>query len=144
MDTERKLRLKKLNAEQITDNDIESWAESYAKGEIALTTVPSDIRTRVQVRSETIREKLEEEAEQEYKDQITLRLEHKQTDFETERALALADQNLNVSEQRSILDFIDGLEQNEKEMKAAKKKGTPFIPGLSPPLLIDPRSAPRA
>ncbi len=120
VDKERKLKLEKMASDQAEDNDIESWAESFAKGEITIGNVPAKIRTQVKVRSDAIRTKLEDEAKSEYKSRIAFRLEKKTSDFETERALVIQDDNLTVAEQREVIDYIDSLEQAQK---AAKKKG---------------------
>ncbi|MEK9194622.1 MAG: hypothetical protein AAB884_02320, partial [Patescibacteria group bacterium] len=112
------------------DNDIESWAESFAKGEIAIGNVPSKIRTQVKVRADAIRDKLEEEAKKEYQDRIAFRLEKKTSDFETERTLVLQDNNLSVIEQRDVLEYIDSLEQQQKAAKVKGGKG--FFSFLNP------------
>lgn len=139
VDKERKLKLEKMADEQAEDNDIESWAESFAKGEVAIGNVPSKIRTAVKVRADAIRTRLEGEAKQEYKDRIAFRLEKKQSDFETERSLVLQDDNLTVVEQREIIDYIDTLEQQQKAAKKAGGKGffnflkTPATPATPTP-----------
>lgn len=130
VDKERKLKLDKMTDEQAEDNDIESWAESFAKGEVAIGNVPSKIRTAVKVRADAIRTRLEGEAKQEYKDRVAFRLEKKQSDFETERSLVLQDDNLTVVEQREIIDYIDTLEQSQKAAKASGGKG--FFSFLNP------------
>jgi len=127
VDKENKLRLQQLADDQASDNDIESWADSYSKGEVTITSVPSAIRTAVKVRADKIMEELETEAKQEYKDKISFRLEKKTTNFETERGTVLADGNLSVAEQREILDYIDSLEATQKETKS--KEGGGFIQG---------------
>jgi len=123
VDKERKLKLEKMASDQAEDNDIESWAESFAKGEISIGNVPSKIRTQVKVRADAIKAKLEDEAKKEYKDRIAFRLEKKVSDYETERALATQDDNLTVAEQREVIDYIDQLEQTEKATKKASGKG---------------------
>ena len=138
VDKERKLKLEKMAQDQAADNDIESWAESFAKGEVAIGNVPSGIRTQVKVRADAIKTKLETEAKQEYKDRIAFRLEKKTSDFETERSLVLQDDNLTVVEQREIIDYIDTLEQSAKATKKSSGKG--FFNFLNPP--ADPSPSP--
>lgn len=124
VDQERRSKLAKMASDQVEDNDIESWAESIAKGEFSIANVPSKIRNAVKVRADKIKLKLEDEAKQEYKDRIAFRLEKKTSDFEVERGLVLSDDNLAVTEQREVLDYIDTLEQSQKAAKAAGgKKG---------------------
>jgi hypothetical protein len=101
-----------------------------AKGEISVGNVPSNIRTAVKVRSDAIRTNLEADAKKEYQDRIAFRLEKKTSDFETERSLAITDDNLSVAEQREILDYIDSLEQAQKASKAKGGKG--FFSFLNP------------
>mgnify|MGYP001602201622 CR=1 FL=1 len=130
VDKERKLKLEKMAQDQAADNDIESWAESFAKGEIVIGNVPSKIRTAVKVRADAIKAKFEIEAKQEYKDRIAFRLEKKTSDFDTERTLALQDDNLTVVEQREVIDYIDTLEQAQKAAKKSGGKG--FFNFLNP------------
>jgi len=132
VDRERKLRLDKMAQEQAEDNDIESWAESFAKGEISIGNVPAAIRTQVKVRADAIMAKLETEAKQEYKDRIAFRLENKTSDFDTERALIVQDDNLTVVEQREIIEYVDTLEQQQKAAKKSSGKG--FLNFLYPPM----------
>ena len=140
VDKERKIKLDKMASEQAEDNDIESWAESFAKGEIVIGNVPSKIRTAVKVRADVIKTRLEGEAKQEYKDRIAFRLEKKTSDFETERSLALQDDNLTVVEQREVIEYIDTLEQ---QFKAAKKQGGKgFFNFLNPPAAPAANSTP--
>lgn len=120
VDKERKLKLDKMASEQAEDNDIDSWADSFARGEISIGNVPAKIRTQVKVRADAIRETLETEAKKEYKDRIAFRLEKKTSDFETERGFILQDDNLTVSEQRDVIDYIDSLEQAQKAAKGKK------------------------
>lgn len=127
VDKERKLRLDKMATDQAADNDIESWAESFAKGEVAIGNVPAKIRTQVKVRADVIKAKLETEAKEEYKNRITFRLEKKTSDFETERTLATQDDNLSVAEQREIIDYIDTLEQQQKASKQTKRGAFEFM-----------------
>mgnify|MGYP001617740606 CR=1 FL=1 len=134
VDKERKLKLEKIAQEQAEDNDIESWAESYAKGEITIGNVPAKIRTSVKVRSDAIRTKLEADAKEEYKSRIAFRLEKKSSDFETERGLAMQDDNLTVIEQREVIDYIDGLEAAQKASKKSGGKGSfSFINPITTP-----------
>ncbi|MCR4307639.1 MAG: hypothetical protein NUV80_03690 [Candidatus Berkelbacteria bacterium] len=130
VDKENRLRLSKMATDQAADNDIESWAESYAKGEVAIGNIPAAIRTQVKVRADAIKTKLEGEAKTEYKSRIAFRLEKKTSDFEQERGLAMQDDNLTVAEQREVIDYIDGLEASQK---ASKKKGGGFFSFLNPP-----------
>ena len=123
VDKERKVKLDKLQQDQAEDNDIESWAESFAKGEIAIGNVPAKIRTAVKVRADAIKAKLEIEAKEEYKSRIAFRIEKKVSDYETERALVTQDDNLTVKEQREVIDYIDSIEQTEKASKKASGKG---------------------
>jgi len=123
VDKERKTRLEKMASDQAEDNDIESWAESFARGELSIGNVPSKIRTAVKVRADAIKTKLEGEAKEEYKSRIAFRLEKKTSDFEIERALATQDENLTVQEQRGLIDYIDGLEAAQKASKKSGGKG---------------------
>jgi len=119
-DLDKKIKLadlaKKLKSDQAEDSDIESWAE-YIAGGGAVGNVPSSIRTAARVRADQLTDKRELEAKQEYKDKIAFRLERKTTDFETERNLVIQDNNLTTEEQREILDYIDSLEQQQKNAK---------------------------
>lgn len=126
---DRARAIKKMQNDQAVDNDIESWAESFAKGEISIGNVPSGIRTAVKVRADAIRDQLEGEAKTEYKDRISYRVERKVSDWETERNLVLQDDNLNVAEQREVIDYIDGLEASAKAAKASGKKNSSFFGG---------------
>lgn len=140
VDKERKLKLDKMASDQTEDNDIESWAESFAKGEIVIGNVPSKIRTRVKIRADAIKTKLEEDAKKEYKDRIAFRIEKKVSDYETERALITQDDNLTVAEQREVIDYIDSLEQMEKATK--KKSGKGFFNFSAPAQPVTPTPAP--
>ncbi len=140
VDKERRLKLEKMATDQAEDNDIESWAESFAKGEIVIGAVPSKIRTQVKVRADAIKTRLETEAKQEYQDRIAFRLEKKTSDFETERSLVLQDDNLTVVEQREIIDYIDTLEQSQKAAKKSSGKG--FFNFLNPPASPSPSPSP--
>ena len=122
VDKERKIKLEKLAEEQAADNDIESWAESYAKGEVSIGNVPAKIRTAVKVRSDSIIAELEASAKKEYQDRIVFRIQNKISDYETERELVMQDDNLTVAEQRQVLDYIDGLEEAQKTTKAEGRK----------------------
>jgi len=142
VDAERKAKLTKMAQDQADDDDIESWAESFAKGEISVSNIPSKIRTAVKVRSDAIRAKLEVDAKEEYKSRIAFRLEKKTSDFETERTLSIQDDNLNVQEQRDIIDYIDGLEAAQKASKAKGNKG--FFSFLNKPVDPNATTTPRA
>ncbi len=131
VDKENRLKLQKMATDQAEDNDIESWAESFAKGEITIGNVPAKIRTAVKVRADAIKTKLEGEAKEEYKSRIAFRLEKKTSDFNTERTLTMQDDNLTVQEQRDVIDYIDGLEASQKASKAKGNKG--FFSFLNPP-----------
>ena len=127
VDKERKMKLQKMASDQAVDNDIESWADSLARGEISIGNVPAGIRSAVKVRSDAIRDKLEGEAKEEYKTRIGFRVERKVSDWDTERNLVLQDDNLNVAEQREVLDYIDGKENEAKASKAAGKKNSSWF-----------------
>ena len=118
VDAERKLKLSKMASDQAEDNDIQSWAESFAKGEITIGNVPAKIRTAVKVAADKIKTQLETDAKKEYKDRIAYRIERKVSDYNTERSQVLNDDNLNVAEQREVVDYIDTLEQSQKAAKS--------------------------
>lgn len=121
VDKERKLRLDKMVQDQASDNDVETWAESLARGEIKIGNVPAAIRTAVKVRSEKIKETLEADGRKEYQDRIAFRIEN-DSDYDTERSIVLQDEDLTVAEQRDVLEFIDGLEEKAREEKRKGKK----------------------
>ncbi len=123
VDADRREKLKKTGQAQAEDDDIQSWAESYAKGEVSIGSVPTKIRTAVKVAADAIRSRLETEAKNEYSSRIAFRLEKKTTDFETERSLVLQDENLTVAEQREMLDYVDSLETAQKSAKKQGKGG---------------------
>lgn len=114
---------KDLQDSQAADNDIETWAEGLADGTYKPGNVPAAIRTKAVVRADTIRKKLEVEAKEEYKSRIAFRLEKKTSDFETERSLVMQDSNLNVAEQRDMIDYVDQLEQAQKAASKSSGKG---------------------
>lgn len=140
VDADRKRAIDKMAKDQAEDNDIQSWAESYAKGEVSIGNVPAAIRTQVKVAADKIRLQLESDAKSEYKERIAFRLEKKTSDFEQERTLVLQDDNLNVAEQREVLDYIDGLESAQKASKAKGGKG--FFSFLNPANAPAPAPAP--
>lgn len=123
VDKERKLKLDKMRQEQQNDEDVESAAEFVAKGGL-LSQVggSSDYKAKVRIRAEVLKKTLEAEAEQLYKDKIAFKIEKKVSDYETERASAISDDNLSPNEIRGILDYIDTLEVKEKETKTKSKK----------------------
>ena len=130
VDKERRLALEKMAKDQAADNDIESWADSFARGEVSIGNVPAAIRTAVKVRADKIKATLETEAKSEYKSRIAFRLEKKQSDFDQERGLTMQDDNLTVVEQREVIDYIDSLEAAQKAAKKTSGKG--FFNFLSP------------
>lgn len=132
VDKERRAKLAKMASDQAVDNDVESWADSLARGEISIGNVPAGIRSAVKVRSDAIRDTLEGEAKEEYKTRIGFRVERKVSDWDTERNLVLQDDNLNVAEQREVLDYIDGQEQAAKDAKVAGKKNSSSFFGADP------------
>ena len=141
VDEERKAKLTKLTSDQAVDDDIQTWAESYARGEVTLTSVPSKIRSAVLVAANKITSTLETQAKEEYKNRITFRLEQKTSNYDSERTLTIQDDNLNVAEQREILNYIDGLEAAEKAAKTKKSSGSSgnifnFLPGSKKTTII--------
>ena len=123
VDRERKVKLDKLAQDQIEDEDIETWAQGLADGTYKPGNIPAKIRTRAVVRADVLRKDLEVKSKEEYKSKIAFRLERKTSNFEVERSLVVQDDNLNVAEQREIIDYIDSLEQQEKASKKAGGKG---------------------
>lgn len=130
VDKERRLKLAKMASDQASDNDVETWAQGLADGTYKPGNVPAAIRTAAVVRADVLRKKLEADAKIEYQDRIAFRLEKKTSDFEQERALVIQDDNLNVAEQRDVINYIDGLEAAQKASKAKGGKG--FFNFLNP------------
>lgn len=136
VDEERKLKLKKLKEDQDIDNDVESYATSYANGEIAITSVPQGIRSQVLARSKVLGEELQGKLKTEYQDGVTFRFEQGITDFNTERQRVINGEEtpdgfdlsgLAPAERREYLDWLDAQEEEQKAAKKPKPK-----PGTRP------------
>ena len=131
VDAERRAKLAKVASDQAEDNDIESWAESFAKGEISIGNVPAKIRTAVKVAADKVKLRLASELDTELKSQIQLRVEKKLMDYEAVRSAIIGGgqigsivlSGLTAKEQRDYIDYVDGLEAQDKEIKKKGGKG---------------------
>lgn len=130
VDKERAMKLSKMQEEQSTDNDIESWAQAVADGSVKITSVPSNIRTAVQVRSAALAKENQDAMSQELKDRMSYLVGNGLKTYEDLRneiniggSIGNFDlSTLTTAEMNDYIKYLDDLEAAENVSKATAKQ----------------------
>lgn len=108
-----------LKSGQTDDEDVETAAEFVAGGgSLAQVGGSAAYKAKVRIRAEEIKKGNEETAKQQYKDAIALRLNNSKVTmatYDSERGRIFEDESLTAVDRREALDYIDGLENTQKE-----------------------------
>jgi hypothetical protein len=148
VDKENNLRLAKLQQDQQTDNDVETWAQFLAEGG-SMSSVPTKIRTQAQNRATAIMTEKEEKYKTEFKDTLKLFASKKYNTYEELREIvkkggSLANfdlSTLNGREMDEYIGYIDELELAEKQAKTTGQRITEdrnINRLLNPSLMVNP------